>query len=51
MAKFDQRSAGLTDYLQTEVGKDTRTDVLYAGYIAAIRDFLQVDFEEMKETE
>jgi hypothetical protein len=51
MIKFDQRAVGLTDYLQTEVGKDNRTDILYAGYIAAVKDFLQVDFEEVKETE
>lgn len=50
MIKFDERAAGMTEYLQVEVGKDTRTDVLYAGYIASIKDFLQIDFEEVKET-
>jgi len=40
----------MTEYLQMEVGKDTRKDVEYSGYIKAVKDLLQVTLDEIKET-
>ena len=50
MQSLDARGVVLTERLQHEAGKDQREDGFICGYIAAIKDFLQVDLEEIKES-
>lgn len=40
----------MTEYLQYEVGKDTRTDIEYSGYIKAVKDLLLVKLDDIKES-
>lgn len=39
----------MTEYLQNEVGRDTRQDIEYSGYIKAVKDLLQVSLDEVAE--
>lgn len=48
---FDDRAKGMLEYLATEVAKDPRTDLIYSGYIQAVKDFLLVSMDDVKETE
>lgn len=41
----------MVDYLSTEVAKEPRTDLIYSGYIQAVKDLLLVSMDDVKETE
>lgn len=49
MQAFDSRAKAMTEYLQEEVGKNTRQDVEYCGYIKAVKDLLQISLDDIKE--
>lgn len=40
----------MTEYLQYEVGKDTRQDIEYSGYIKAVKDLLLLSLSDVKES-
>lgn len=41
----------MVEYLTTEVAKDPRNDLIYSGYIQAVKDLLLVSLDDVKETE
>lgn len=41
-------SEGLTETLQSEAGKDSLQDRYHAGYIAAVKDILNIRVEELE---
>jgi hypothetical protein len=50
MTSFDLRAKAMTEYLQMEVGKDTRRDIEYSGYIKAVMDLLLITLDDIKES-
>lgn len=50
MSALDERGMLLTEQLQETAGINSRDDAYKAGYIAAVKDFLQVSTEEIKES-
>ena len=48
---LDQRGVGITEILREQAGKEPLQDRFYCGYLAAVRDFLLVTLEDVKETE
>jgi hypothetical protein len=41
----------MLEYLSTEVGKDSRADIICSGYIQAVKDLLLVSIDDTKEME
>jgi hypothetical protein len=50
MTALDERGVTVTEQLQATAGINSRDDAFHAGYIAAIKDFLQINLEEIKES-
>lgn len=48
MDMYKQRLYTLSETLQAEAGKDNLQDRFHCGYIAAIKDFLNVDVDEVE---
>ena len=48
MDLYKQRLYTLSETLQAEAGKDSLQDRFHCGYIAAIKDFLNVDVDEVE---
>lgn len=51
MEAFDYRSRAMTEYLQDNVGINSRQDIEYSGYIKAVKDLLLITLEDVKETD
>lgn len=50
MKALDGRGAILTEQLQNEAGINPRQDAFNAGYIAAIKDLLNIQLDDIKES-
>ena len=50
MKALDSRGAILTEQLQNEAGINPRQDAFNAGYIAAIKDLLNIQLDDIKES-
>lgn len=50
MRALDGRGIILTEQLQNEAGLNPRQDAFNAGYIAAIKDMLSIQLEDIKES-
>ena len=48
MEDLQNRLLFLTETLQTEAGKDNLTDRFNVGYIAALKDMLNISVEELE---
>ena len=42
------RVEGITEHQQAEAGKDSLQDRFHAGYIAAVRDMLNISVEDLE---
>lgn len=51
MMAMDLRGKELTEQLQDNAGLDSLQDRYYSGYIACIKDLLQVKLEEIQDND